>query len=1213
MEAGEKLTRAIEALGRELDRSELEPDPQRDDWAENAERVSALRRQAEEGVREFERGVAALDDVGAAELAQLRNNTAHLVAEVAAVLQAASRRDEAARLLRDALDLGPTGESREEIEAAERDPSGYVLLVLGRWHLRSGDFTSGDRALSRARGATKERALRRTIERTLEGPRPLTSGAPPLFRINGCGLALYGSRDPWDDGSHVSTYCACLLFIPVFPLTAYRVIDHGRSYTFIAKERLSAFARGYRLFVAAAAAIALLAAIGSAYLGSPTRLASVALDDAAEHEQAGELDRALEGYQRVLTDHPGASDDTAHAAALGVIRILAARVEEPMTPERVGEAARNVRRYQDVPARARGGEAATLLASRLQAWAEQVDDPAAQLRLIDLATQVATGADRDRLLARGASLHTELARSLKDEWPLEALHHYVLAGTAEALREATALIASLDASLLGDADSDVRAWSDAVHDAPDAAAHVSELRSELASREADAGRTRALQTGDADALSILHDESPDDQDVTAALADARRATGDVDGAIALLAAYGPPGRLDAHAQRSLAGCYADHDELERADALLTRQVELRLPAFQEAQRAYDEASRQRSETLMASARAGLEHDLEMRLNGVTDQAQGEQIVMEWLRARLESDPELTRLRDAWMRENTIVPTVLTLGTLKLRRAHEAHGEARDALLGESERLFLAIREEAAGVPAFHTNLGQVYHRLGRTEDGERELQQVLDEHDPESSLGVAQAYRELGLVSRAREVAQAVYEETEGRDDATVARGSAAMLMALLATRLEDEETWLARAPQDNPDVRTELVSVRARRAAEDGDLREADRLFADVVRHFEEQSETNAAAANNAAVAYQARYTCTGEAQHLESAVSLLERSLRMRPDNAVVLGNLADVTAWRGDIRVLDRFVRAHVLRMDPSSTRAVLELLREGPLADDLAAAVRDDVSLRRGRELTSQEQVLAPQRPQAWVRAWVWAADDDDDAALAALLSRVRATPALDTTDDAEERERASDPDVVARRQVQLDAAVTDAERVLDSAERTRHAPTVAVARVLLSGALSSRALERSEVEDARRALSLARQAREGWDAITDAQVTGSLTTLALLESLDDAPALRAIYDELHRDLPPVLLMREAIRREPSLATVLRARPELAEATQLRSVAPPRSLGLDDLALAEVAHHEGLRAAAEPCRTRPSVRSSLELRALLRPTDPVVPARRALLGT
>lgn len=1219
MDAGEELIRALQTLGRELDMEHLQPDPERSDWAEQAEALAALRRMAEDDVlRQVDAGLGAVS-ASDHEREKLRNHAAQLVAEVGAVMQAASRRDGAARLLGAALDLGPTGPTRDELEAALRDPDGYALLVLGRWHQRGGDFDRGDRVLGRARRAAKDPALHAIIDGCLGGPRPLTSGAPALFRFNGCGLALYGDRDRWDDGSHVSTYCVCLLFIPVFPLTAYRVVDHGGgAYTFLAKERLSGFARGYRWLVLAAAALAVIVGVTSSYLGSPERLARLALEDAEQAEQAGRADDALAGYQRVLDEHPSADGETASSAALGLVRVLAARVEEPLTAERIDEAIRIVRRYQELPDHAKGGRAASLLVQRLEAWAEQVhrDDAAgrrASLRLIDAGREVGQGPDGERLEGRAAALHIELAEELREEWPLEALHHYALAGTAEALSEATPIVLSLDASLLADADADVARWSELATGASDATAHVAELRRQQAELSADVRRAQALEAGDAEALAILLEERPRDQQVAAALADARRASGDVEAALALLAPFGAPGRLCARAQRALAGCYADQGRLDDADALLTRQVEQHLGAFQEAQRAYDDASRRRADALLARARAGLEPALETRLAGVTDAARGQAIVSEWLREQIDRDTELAGLREEYLRHGDVIPTVLTLGTLKLRRAHESRGEERAALLAEAERLFLSIRQEAEGVPAFHMSLGQVYHRLGRSEDGERELRGVLAQDDPATSLAVAHVYRELGIVRRAREVAEAIYRSTEGGAGETApVRAAAAMLMSLLSPRLEDEELWLGRAAQDSPEVRIRLVSVRARRAMREGDLREADRLLSEVVRHYDGLAEADGAAANNGAIAHEERYLCTGDARELERAVTLLERSLRLTPDNAVVLGNVAEMTSHRGEVRVLDRWVRTQVLRPSPTDARALVSVLRDGPLGAEVAAATREDAGVRRSRELTRQEQVLAPQSTRPWVRAWRWASEDDDEAELASLLSRLRAVDGLDTSSYEDAREREDDPEERARAGAELDAAVTNAERVLEAAERGRHAPTTAAARLVLANLLLGRAVERAGADDARRAVSLLREARTEWGAIGGSPLSGALATVALLEAMEGAPALRAVFDERGRHLSSILVMREAVSRDPSLAATLRARPELTEAAGERAGAPAIALGLEDIALAELADHAGLRAATAPVRARRAVRDSLELRALLYPGDPTVEARRALLA-
>ena len=79
--------------------------------------------------------------------------------------------------------------------------------------------------------------------------RPVKS-VPELFRINGCGVAIYGRRDyDAETFTYVATQCICLLFIPVFPIRAYRVADAPEGgWYFIGKEPLSGVAKGWSAF-----------------------------------------------------------------------------------------------------------------------------------------------------------------------------------------------------------------------------------------------------------------------------------------------------------------------------------------------------------------------------------------------------------------------------------------------------------------------------------------------------------------------------------------------------------------------------------------------------------------------------------------------------------------------------------------------------------------------------------------------------------------------------------------------------------------------------------------------------------------------------------------------------------------------------------------------------------------------------------------------------
>ncbi|MCA9608545.1 MAG: SEL1-like repeat protein [Myxococcales bacterium] len=830
-DALDDVMQAFEAIGRELDKPDFEPDAGRNDWDEHADALTELRRRLEDEVlAHLDEAMKVLATENPAAPGNLRTSIAYLTAELAAVHHAAGRKSAADVLFARALRVGPDDGAREELEAAAREPDVFLKLTHARWHHRASDFAAGDAILRAAKRAAGEPALERAIRKSLDGPRPMGGSAPALFRINGFGFGLYGERDRRPDGSYIATYALSALWVPVLAIGAYRVVSQGNRYGFLAKERLSTFAKGWNFAVLGAIVLAIgWGAIGS-YLDSPSRRAGIALEEARAFEDAGEAERAAVAYQHVI-DVWGSTGGNATAAAAGLMRVLTTRVEAPLTASRVDEAIRVARRYEGLPDYARGGEPATVLSTALGEWADQIGDEddasrMAALRLVDLGAELTTGSEAGALRARSAALHVAIAESLREEWPSEALRHFVQAGTPEAMEAATPLVASLGPSTLADVDADVRAWERAAGE-PAARHHVAQLRTTLETWEADAQRTLALETGDAELLASLHEQQPEDQEAGAALADAKRATGEVDEAIALLETYGTPGRMSSYAQRSLASCYADGGRLPEADALLTRLVDARLPAFQEAQQAFDAATQSRVESLVARARAGNAPSLNTRLEGVYDEARTQEIFDVWLREQIQADASLAEIRDAYGAQTTIVPTVLALGTLKLRRAHDATGDERQAFLADAERLFLAIRQEAAGVPAYHLSLGQVYHRLGRTEEGEAELRGLLESGDPEMSLQVAGVYRELGLIERARAVATDVYDNrASGGELSEQLRLGAAQMMALMATTLDDREMWLGRAPQDNPAIRNELLGVRAERALRERNPAEASQLY---------------------------------------------------------------------------------------------------------------------------------------------------------------------------------------------------------------------------------------------------------------------------------------------------------------------------------------------------------------------------------------------------
>ena len=438
------------------------------------------------------------------------------------------------------------------------------------------------------------------------------------------------------------------------------------------------------------------------------------------------------------------------------------------------------------------------------------------------------------------------------------------------------------------------------------------------------------------------------------------------GALATLAALGAPGRLTATAQRLLADCAMDAGDPAKAEAVLAALVAERLPAFQIAQREYETAAEHLRQSMITQAKIGnLEDSLKRRIEGASEKEQT-RIFGEWLMEQLEADPKLASLRGEYMRRGAVVPAALSLGLVELRRANAASGEERRALYASAEKVLLSIRNEAEGNPSFHVGLGQIYHRLGRHEDGDKELAHLLDRKDPELTLEVASVYRELGLSVRAKQILEGLWSSSA---DAQWKQRAAALL-SLVVTELgfneDEEETWLKRSDTSSPEVKHRLLGLEARKLRREGKLAEADRAYQRICEELERSAGHDAAAANNAAIAYLERYRISGDPAHLRAAVKQLEASRRLSPEAAIIVHNLAGTYDYLATVTVLEKWIRTRSLALDESDATAILGAMLSGPLHDEVLAALRKDPSFHRSLDLSQEEQALAPQRADGYGR-------------------------------------------------------------------------------------------------------------------------------------------------------------------------------------------------------------------------------------------------------
>lgn len=127
------------------------------------------------------------------------------------------------------------------------------------------------------------------------------SGPPALFRVNGCGVGVYGRRDfDHHTGTYITTWCLSLIFVPVLALRAYRVADAQRGWYFLGREPLSGLARMWNIMVLAAIVGAVGVGYWSSYTGSEAYQSARKLREAEEHQAAGRLVQAAQLYGELI-------------------------------------------------------------------------------------------------------------------------------------------------------------------------------------------------------------------------------------------------------------------------------------------------------------------------------------------------------------------------------------------------------------------------------------------------------------------------------------------------------------------------------------------------------------------------------------------------------------------------------------------------------------------------------------------------------------------------------------------------------------------------------------------------------------------------------------------------------------------------------------------------------------------------------------------------
>ena len=1118
---------------------------------------------------------------------------AAVLARAATIALAAGERETGARWIAAARPLAHDEDLRAQLDAADRDPERYRMLVQGRY-LIARDHDSRARSLWKKVAKRHRDALASAAKDELVAPRPVRK-LPSLHRVNGIGTAFFGTRDRRPDGSYIATHCFSVFFVPLIPLGAYRVRDAGaRTYSILAREQLSGFARSWRWGVLGLVVASVLGVSINGYVNDPDRLAANHFDAALDAAHGATPEVALQRLDAALAspDIYRVPEARTRQAGAEIVRLTAGMVPHPFTAGALDQVGRVVLRYQGLPPFAQGGVAETALLADLDGWAATPGlDAPSQLALLRHEAAIADPEHAAPIAQRISAERLVVARAQEADDPVGALAALVEdpADTA-AMTEAGKVLDKLaDApSLLDDNTDEVDAY------ASWAGADLTIKQRAVAQRDAAAaGRQAAEADGVTRAqLVAMQKARPWDQRVGLALARLDLDADKLDTADKRLRAFGAPNLLVRDARTTLAQIAMARGHLDEADQLATALLQSRLPRFLAASSALDAAIKTLADRLVSEAQNGeLPADIMSRLNEASEDEQ-KTIFQEWESKQIEADPDVQQRRKAYLSYADVVPTSILAGTIELRRAQALGGAARDAMLDRAEKAFLAVKTEAEGQPEFDLGLGEIYARLGKNAESDKELASVLAKDDPILTLKVAMVYRDIGRVEKAKQIATDLY----GKATSPV-KEQVAQLIAVMYRETDDDqaEAWYKKCDQKQPSVRAALVGLEGQRALKQGKLAECERAYGEEARlELADASAVNTAGYNNAAVADQQRFACSGDPAALVDAQDAMEKAYRANADDPIVVGNLSELLDAVAVVHAVAKRVDTRALRLSQNDADTLAEIVLESPERDALLADLTADPAWRRAGDLLAQAQVLAPSRIQPYATAFARAQKLRDQAAAAAVIDQLHHAKAIDTSQADAAYKRWLDGDDDAKQRSMLQGEVAHYQAVLGGhlAPRTR-----AAALLLEASALHQLGTYWPDADAIDRAVAAYQQAAALWPALAPGSLAGvRLDAIAIRLAPDRWAKLRRVHSA------EAVLDQLAAAGDP-LAAQIKSAPAWAEVVADARAAQGKP-GLDDVRLAHLVGDAAVISRAQAAVADPFVRLALELAAAGTPSNSAI---------
>ncbi|MCZ7646265.1 MAG: hypothetical protein M5U26_13445 [Planctomycetota bacterium] len=588
-------------------------------------------------------------------------------------------------------------------------------------------------------------------------------------------------------------------------------------------------------------------------------------------------------------------------------------------------------------------------------------------------------------------------------------------------------------------------------------------------------------------------------------------------------------------------------EFEQALPLLRAYCDSRLKSLHHSEQRYEQRQQQAVSGLIDKLDKGAASDSWYATYKKQDDAGQTRMVQEWLAPQLKANPALEEARQDLAREAAVVPVALDLGVALLRHAQAQDGEARQKSLQEAEQAFLAIGGMAGESDEYRIYYGQVLYWLGRHADGAKLFEEFLasKQRAPMSLMAVAGTYRNLGDHAQARLLLEEAYAGSKDPKELF----AIAMLRRNCSIDLDDKELWLKRCDLKEPHVRSDLEMLEGEKAERDGDDKAAERHYREASRIYD-GVPIDSATLNNHALCFGALFGVTGDLADYRRHVEKLEASLKLQPDHAVILGNVATALQRLALLEVLAPVLDFKALPFIPDY--------------GDLALLYRDEA----GRAACMNRLLQRPEWARARVLAGQWLTVSPHNAqAYEALLKHERAADGLDGLRELLARLQNSgyDPADANRASLEACAGKHDAEllRILPARLalleakkarfKERKGPGYAKALVFELELLALAQMA-GQAQDTHRMLALA---REAWDAHPSGATRSFLVQTLANRILADAGKAdtelaasmdRTRYNFGYRELLLLALERPAWRQRISAHADFKALEGLVRDTQ-----------------------------------------------------------------